>query len=104
VEERRLKEAFIAVGVESPQRWRLWRPISPTVSPVVMEIVLAPSMKREFVIFAGNLKVIVERRLDGHSSLFWGKDQTWHIFCIKKVTYIDSRDNDDYFNGKRLTN
>jgi hypothetical protein len=65
-----LKEAFIAVGVESPQRWRLQRPISPTVSPVMMEIVLAPSMKREFVISVGNLKVVVERRLDRLSALF----------------------------------
>jgi hypothetical protein len=69
-EERRLKEAFIAVGVESPQRWKLWRPISPIVSPVVMEIVLVPSMKEEFVMFAGNLKVTVERRLNGLLSLF----------------------------------
>jgi hypothetical protein len=65
-----LKEAFIAVGVESPQRWRLRRPISPTVSPVVMETALVPPMKREFVISVGNLKVIVERQLDRLSPLF----------------------------------
>jgi hypothetical protein len=49
--ERRLKEAFIAVDVESPQRWKRRRPISPNVSPVVMGTALVPSMKREFVIF-----------------------------------------------------
>ena len=65
-----MKEAFIAVGVESPQRWRLRRPISPTVSPVVMEAALVPSMKKEFVMFVGILKVIVERQLDRHSPLF----------------------------------
>jgi hypothetical protein len=31
---------------------------------------LAPSMKREFVISVGNLKVVVERRLDRLSALF----------------------------------
>jgi hypothetical protein len=61
-EERRLKEAFIAVGVESPQRWKRRRPISPNVSPVVMETALVPSMKREFVMFVEIRKL--ERRFD----------------------------------------
>jgi len=61
-EERRLKEALIAVGVESPQRWKRQRPISPNVSPVVMETALVPSMKREFVMFVEIRKL--ERRFD----------------------------------------
>jgi hypothetical protein len=61
-EERRLKEALIAVGAESPQRWKRRRPISPNVSPVVMETALVPSMKREFVMFVEIRKL--ERRFD----------------------------------------
>jgi hypothetical protein len=61
-EERRLKEALIAVDVESPQRWKRWKPISPNVSPVVMETALVPSMKREFVMFVEIRKL--ERRFD----------------------------------------
>jgi hypothetical protein len=61
-EERRLKEALIAVDVESPQRWKRRKPISPNVSPVVMETALVPSMKREFVMFVEIRKL--ERRFD----------------------------------------
>jgi hypothetical protein len=60
--ERRLKEAFIAAGVESPQRWKRQRLISPNVSPVVMGTALVPSMKKESVIFVGIR--LLERRFD----------------------------------------
>jgi hypothetical protein len=37
--------------VESPQRSKRWRPISPNGSRAVMGTALVPSMKREFVMF-----------------------------------------------------
>jgi hypothetical protein len=61
-EERRLKEAFIAVGVENPLRWKRQRRISPNGSPVVMETALVPSMKGEFVMFV-EIRIL-ERRFN----------------------------------------
>ena len=45
-----------------PTRWKRWRPISPNVSPVVMETALVRSMKRESVM---SVEIrILERRFD----------------------------------------
>jgi len=69
--EKRLKEAFIAVGVESPPRWKRQRPISPNVSPVVMGTALALSMKGEFAIFV-EIRLL-ERRFDKDFPFFLRK-------------------------------
>ena len=64
------------------------------------EIVLVPSMKKEFVIFVGNLTVIAERRLDNLRLFSEERINLAHFLWKKisendKVRYIDSRDNND---------
>ncbi len=55
--------------------------------------------------FAGNLKVIVGRRLEGCRLFFEGRIKLGIISCKNKHSAtLTAEDNDDYFNGKRLTN
>jgi hypothetical protein len=54
-EEKFLRRVVFAVGVGVPKRLRRKRPIYQNENYAVTEIVSAPSMKKEFVIFVGNL-------------------------------------------------
>jgi hypothetical protein len=68
----------------------------------MMEIVLAPSMKKEFVMFVGTL--IVESRPDFKiqkalsTMRIAGKS-----FSINRIDHIDSRNNNDYVIEVSLT-